>query len=67
MLSMAKVENHNRDVSLNRNCLVLKPVAQTDRDAESPEAVQLGVQPGYRQISSMLEEVGHADVSKRKW
>lgn len=66
-LSMAEVESYNSAVSLNRNCLILKPVAQTGRDAESPEAAQLGVQSGYRQTSSVLEEVGHDDVCKKKW
>lgn len=64
---MTEVEGHNRDVLLNRNCLVLKPVAQTGRDAESPEAAELEVQCGYRQTSSTLDEVGHDGVSKKKW
>ena len=64
---MTEVESCNGDVSLNRNYLILKPVAQTGRDAESPEAVQLEVQCGSRQTSSMLDEVGHDGVSKKKW
>lgn len=64
---MTDVESRNRDVSLNRNCLILKPVAQTGRGAESPEAAQLEVQCGYRQTSSTLDEVGHDGVSEKKW
>lgn len=64
---MTEVESHNRDVSLNRKCLILKPVAQSSRDAESSEAVQLELQCGYRQTSSTLDEVGCDGVSKKKW
>lgn len=42
-------------------------MAQTGRDAESPEAAELEVQCGYRQTSSTLDEVGHDGVSKKKW
>lgn len=41
-------------------------MAQTDRDAESPEAAQLEVWCGYRQASSIPDEVGHGGVSKKK-
>lgn len=44
--------------------LILKPVAQTGRDAESPEAAQLEVRCGYRQTSSIPDKVGR--VSKKK-
>lgn len=43
---MAEVESRSRDGSLSRNCLILKPVAQTGSNAD-------------RQTGSTLDEVGH--------